>query len=69
MLGQLLPHDLGDIEHGVEIARAVEIDPVPQLRDAHADLALGRPDRAQGVGQPGAGQPDQRGLGSRAERK
>ena len=35
---------LADVRHRVEVARAAQIDPVPELADAHPQLALGHAD-------------------------
>ena len=53
---QLLRH----AGHGVEVARAAHIDPVPELLHAHLALLLGDAGLPQRVGQFGARQPDQR---------
>ena len=77
----LLGHDLGprqrevlrerraqllrDAGHGVEVAGAAHIDPVPELLHAHLALLLGHADLPQRIGQLGARQPDQRRHGRR----
>ena len=55
-LRQLLAQRLADVEHAVEVADAVEIDPVPELPGPHADLAVGRVDLAQDLAETGARQ-------------
>ena len=51
LVGELLPERLGDVEHAVEIAHAVEIDPVPELADPHPRLPLGHAHGLQGSAQ------------------
>jgi hypothetical protein len=46
-----------------KLARAAMIDPVPELRDAHVEFALGNPDFAEGAddfGARGAGEAHRR---------
>ena len=54
---------LGDVGHAGEVGGALHIEPVPQLADAHARLALGHAELAKTRGKAGAVEPDQ-GLAS-----
>ncbi len=65
MLGQQRPERLADVQHGVEAGHALEIDPVPELRDAHLRLALGHPDRPKGIVEFRAGHPGEGRLSGR----
>ncbi len=64
MLGELAAQSLADVEHGVEARGALEIEPVPELRDAHLDLALGHAKPAQDLRKLGACRADERGQRS-----
>ncbi len=56
---ELLPQRPRDVEHLAEISDALVVDPVPELRDAHAPLALGHAEfgeRKRQFGARGAGE-------------
>ena len=50
---------LGDIGHAGEVGGALHIEPVPQLADAHARLALRHAELVETRGKAGAVEPDQ----------
>ena len=57
--GQPVEHRPGDMAHRREFAGAAMVDPAPQLRGAHIELALGRPSlgkRAPELGARDAGE-------------
>ncbi len=55
--GELLEQGLGDVAHRREFARAAVVDPVPELRHAHLQLALGHADLGERAGELGTGRP------------
>ena len=62
MLFQQRAQVLGDIRHVVEIGNAANIEPVPDLADAHLDLTLGHALLNEGAAKFFARKADQRGL-------
>ena len=61
-LVQRLAQGAGDIRHLREIGDAAHIEPVPQLRDAHADLLVRHADGGQRLAEGGAVEADPRRL-------
>ena len=53
-LGELLEERPGDIAHRRKLARAAMVDPMPELRGAHVELALGRADFGESADDFGA---------------
>ena len=72
-LGEFLEERPGDIAHRGKLARAAMVDPVPELRGAHVELALGRADfgeSADDFGARRAGEADWRAIqGSQGRRR
>jgi len=57
--GEPCPEILGDIAHGAEIGRSADVEPMPELADAHAHLARGHADRGERLAEARAREADQ----------